>query len=280
MRLIALFLIFAGSVYGQSAPSCSCTNTSSDPTLEGGNGDPLRWHSVKHLYMPAEPNSPAWFCFERRVENKSDATVTDILWSVAGFERDEIPKQDSRCDATPLEGEELPHPKGPLNYGAGTKFYPTSVYAPKGGFQQAAGTVSKPTSTPELNSLIEITDPATGKPARIAFRSSVVPSGEDNRFRYEVTSSAAEKLLVFWYVPLTPEFKSLEMSGKIPLTAAPGVPVQRAARSSDPVGWTAASVRIADVNGRWLGTGIASVYCSLKGEVEPLPDAASRTRKP
>jgi len=89
----------------------------------------------------------------------------------------------------------------------------------------------------------------------------VTPSGEGNRFDYEVTSSATDKVLVYWYVPLTDDFK-LDMDRSHPLTAARGEPVRRSARSSDPVGWTAAAVQIFDFDRRWLATGRASVYCT------------------
>jgi hypothetical protein len=68
--------------------------------------------------------------------------------------------------------------------------------------------------------------------------------------------------------------KSLEMNRSHPVTAATGEPVRRSARSSDPVGWTAAAVQIFDFDHRWLATGRASVYWSLKGKAEPLLEPA------
>ncbi len=278
MRLILVFLMFVAPVFGQS-PTCSCTGTSNDPPLEGGDSKPLLWHSLKRLYMEGSNNSAAWYCFERRVDNKSDRDVTDVSWKVAGFEKDEIQKRDSTCDATALEGEKQPHPKGPLNYNVGDKPYNTSVYAPQDGFGGAAAQVLKPESTPALTSEIEILDPIRKTKAKIIFHASVKPSNEGNRFDYEVISSANAKVLVYWYVPLTESFR-LDMDKSHPLTAAQGETVTRSARSSDPIGWTAATVQIFDFDRRWLATGRASVYCSLKGKAEPLLEPGARKAGP
>lgn len=205
----------------------------------------------------------------RRVDNKSDRDVTDIFWKVAGFERDVVPKQDSICDATPLEGEEKPHPEGPLYYSTGPRFYDTTVYAPKGGFK-GAGKISAAKSTPELDSVIGVANRYSGGKTDIGFRASVKPSGDKSEFEYEVTSSGPEKLLVYWYIPLTDDFKPLNISRSAPITPMPGQAVRRSVRSSDPVGWTAATVQIFDYDHRWLATGIASVYCSMKGKAETL----------
>src|SRR5262249_5813682 len=113
MRIIPIFifLLLVAQAFAQSPPKCECTGSSSDPPLEGGDGKPLNWHSLKRLYMPENNNAAAWYCFERQVDNKSDRDVTDVYWKVgAGFEKDEIPKQDHRCDAAPFEGEKKPHP--------------------------------------------------------------------------------------------------------------------------------------------------------------------------
>src|SRR4029077_19337613 len=101
---------------------------------------------------------------------------------------------------------------------------------------------------------VEVTDPLSKKPVRVSFRASVEPSGKGHRFKYEVTSFASDKLRVYWYVPMTEEFKSLEM-GSIPVTAAPRELVTRSAQSGDPVAWTTAQVQIYDFDKRWLATG-------------------------
>src|SRR5690242_6880811 len=98
MRIILMFLLLVAQAFAQSPPKCECTGSSSDPPLEGGDGKPLNWHSLKRLYMPENNNAAAWYCFERGVENKSDRDVTDVYWKVAGFEKNEIAKQDSSCD--------------------------------------------------------------------------------------------------------------------------------------------------------------------------------------
>jgi len=166
-----------------------------------------------------------------------------------------------------------------LNYNVGDKPYNTSVYAPQDGFGGAAAQVLKPESTPALTSEIEILDPIRKTKAKIIFHASVKPSNEGNRFDYEVISSANAKVLVYWYVPLTESFR-LDMDKSHPLTAAQGETVTRSARSSDPIGWTAATVQIFDFDRRWLATGRASVYCSLKGKAEPLLEPGARKAGP
>lgn len=278
MRLILFFLVSVAQLCAQTAGTCSCTGVSSNTPLEGGDGKPLHWRSLKRLVTPENNDSTAWYCFERRVDNNSDRDVTDVFWKVAGFEKDEIPEQDSRCDAATLQGEKKPHPQGPLYYNVGDQPYKTSAYAPEDGFEDATAKVMKPVGTPELTSEIEISDPVKKTKAKITFRSSVTPSPEGNRFDYEVTSSASVKVLVFWYVPLTDDFRSLEMNRTHPLTAAPKETQRRSARSSDPVGWTAASVQIFDFDRRWIATGRASVYCSQRGQTEPLIESAPGKR--
>ena len=278
MRLI-IFLLFFGSVAGQAFGQCTCTGQSPDPPLQGGDGNPLVWHSLKRLYMPETNNSPAWYCFERSVDNKSDRNVTDVFWKVAGFEKDVIPKQEPRCDVTPLEGEDKSHPQGPLYYNVGAQHYDTSVYSPLAGFP-GAGKISAPKSTPLLGSVIEIADRGSGKTRKILFRASVKPSKDENEFEYEVTGSGTDKLLVYWYVPLTDDFKSMRMNRNSPVTAVPGETARYSARSKDAIGWTPAAVQIFDYDGHWLATGIASVYCSTKGKPEDIREQPELSRAP
>jgi len=170
-------------------------------------------------------------------------------------------------------GEQKPDPRGPLYYSVGARHFSTEIYAPEAGFGTAKASVSG--KSPELESSIEVTDPLTKKPVRVSFRASVAASETGHQFKYEITSFASDKLLVYWYVPMTADFKTLEM-GRIPVTAAPHEAITRSARSGDAVGWTTAQVQIFDFDKRWLATGVASAYCSLKGKAEPLLETAPR----
>src|SRR5206468_1908706 len=125
---------------------------------------------------------------------------------------------------------------------------------------------------------ISISDPLKKTAAKIVFRASVTEAaGGKHRFDYSVTSSANDKVLVYWYVPLTEDFSSLEMTRDHPLTAAPNDTVHKSAVSGDPVGWSAATVQVFDFDRRWLATGTASVYSSLKGQAEkPLEPASGK----
>jgi hypothetical protein len=81
-----------------------------------------------------------------------------------------------------------------------------------------------------------------------------------------MSSSGNVKVLVYWYVPSSPDFESLEISRGAPATVVAGTNAQYSVRSKDPIGWTAAAVQIFDYHEKWLATGIATVYCSLQGK--------------
>lgn len=261
-------LLFFGQAFAQD---CSCTGQSQDPIENGGDGAPLLWQSMERLYRSG---SASWYCYERRVINRSDRDVTDVFWKVAGFEKSLIPKHDDRCDANPFaEGYQQPHPKGRLYFSVGGEFYPTAVYAPQHGFEDsktASARILPAKDTPDLISVIEVSDRRSGAKGSIRFASSVRTSVKGTDFEYKLSSSGSEPVIVYWYIPLTEEFRNLKMSRNEPTALEPGAPVRRLTHSSDPVGWTAAAVQIFDRDRRWLATGIASAYCSLNGKAEPL----------
>jgi hypothetical protein len=241
---------------------------------------PLLWQSVERVLQRSSPTSDAWYCYERQVSNKTDRDVTDIFWKVAGFEKDLILKQRTLCDTVTLPGNlKQPHPEGPLYYSIGTRSYPTVVYSPQNGYSLAyspqsgkpnlSAKIVAPRGTPDLSSVIEVSDRAAATTTQIRLASSVHAKDRGNQFDYELTSSGPNKFVVYWFVPLTNEFNSLEMNRKSPAFLVPGATMHRSALSSDPIGWTQATVQIFDNNNRWLATGIASVYCSINGKPEP-----------
>jgi hypothetical protein len=270
MRAFAFgFLIFVGPLFAD----CSCTGKSTDAIYNGGDGQPLLWKSMQRLLQGGSPRNPL-YCYERQVENKSDRDVTDVFWKVAGFEKDLIPRKDFRCDASSLFGNlKHPDPTGPLYYNVSSKPYGTTSYSPEGGYPTASARIfSKPEGTPELTSTIQVTvRPTVGRPtaSTVSFRSSVRTLGRENQFEYELITSGSDKLLVYWNVPLTADFRTLEMGRNSLISLVPGAKVQKSARSVDPIGWTPAAVQIFDYQRRWLGTGIAAVYCSVNGKPEP-----------
>lgn len=271
MGRIVIVLLLAGWASAQSQGLTGCTGQASGQVFQGG-ASTLQWSSLKRQERPATADNPAMYVFERRVDNRSDRAVTDILWKVAGFEKKEIPAHQPECDFITGLGDQFPHPKGDLYYGVGASSFPTQVYAPEGGFGQ--GREGKSNEGDVLDSSIEITDPLSKKPVRVWFRASVAPTGKGHRYDYTVTSSATDKIQIYWYIPLTEDFRTLEMNRQSPLRAAPNEPIHRQANSSDPVAWAAAVVQIFDFDHRWIATGRASVYCSLKGVAEPLLDTA------
>jgi hypothetical protein len=272
MRVIAVLLVITGHALGQLTDQ-GCTGQTNDVVHEGGDAAILHWSSLKRVKVPASLGNPAVYVFERQVENNSNRAITDIHWPIANFEKDEIPMHEPRCDWSTGLGEQKPDPKGPVYYSVGARSFPTQVYVPEGGFGTTKASVAG--GAPELASSIEITDPLSKKPVRVSFRASVAASGTGHQFKYEITSFASDKILVYWYVPMTDDFKALEM-GRIPVRAAPGEIVTRAAHSGDAVAWTTAQVQIFDFDKRWLATGVASAYCSLKGKAEPLLETAPR----
>jgi hypothetical protein len=238
----------------------------------GGNGDPLCWSSHYTLVRAESEDSPALYNFDFEVSNRSDGTVTDVYWNVANFRISTIPKGHVSSNEFPGYGQKLPHPSGPLNYGVGKSSYPTTVYGPENGSSQ--GTKEGSGKLPSLTSSIEI-PLEKGDSIRIALRSEALPSGKGHQFTYDLKSSSAENLYVNWQIPLTSEFRSLEMSRNAPIALSADSQVHRAAYSSDTVTWKEAPVQVFDSNHHWLATGIATVYCSVKGEPEPLLDEAS-----
>lgn len=268
MRLAILSaLLFVGQVF---AADCSCTGKS-DEEVHGGNRDPLRWQSIVRLMDSGSAFNPPWNCFEHRVFNDSENEVTDIFWKVAKFEEDSIPKKDNRCQVYIGEGSiQKPLAEGLLYYSVGKRSYDTRVYAAQHRGEGAKAEILIPRSTPELSSVIEVSNRWTGVKSSIRFQSSVRHSNNLNEFEYGVTTSGSEKLLVYWYVPLTKGFEPMRMDKSSTITAIPGETVRRTARSSDSAGWVLAPVQVFDYGLRWLATGVASAYCSIKGGAQPL----------
>lgn len=272
MRVFVVgFLVFVSSLFAD----CPCPGQSNGPIFNGGDGQPLLWQSLQRLMQPGSSRNEPLHCYERQVANKSDRDVTDVFWRVAGFERLLIPGRSAICDTSPLFGQlKQPDPQGPLYYNVSAKPYATTAYSPIGGFPNVAATIfPKPEGTPDLTSTIQVAVRAPiGRPtfSTLSFRSSVRTTGGKNQFGYEVMTSGSDKLLVFWNVPLTADFKTLEMNRNTPISVVPGSKVQRTAQSSDQIGWTPAAVQIFDYDNQWLATGIAAVYCSVNGKPEPL----------
>jgi hypothetical protein len=269
MRIALLaVLVCAGHM---CAADCSCTGKG-DAEQHGGNSVPLRWQSIERLLDPGSSYNPPWYCFEHRVFNDSASEVTDIFWKIARFERDSIPKHEDRCAVYMSQGDlQKPLPSGRMYYSVGVRYYDTTVYAPQGsGESSKSARITMPKGTPELISVIEVSNRRSGLTSSIRFASSVRTESKVGTFEYGLSTSGTEKLLVYWYVPLTADFKALAMNSTSTITAIPGETVRRTVRSPDAVGWMPATVQIFDYDRHWLATGVASAYCSLQGKEQPF----------
>jgi hypothetical protein len=244
---------------------CACTGNSPAQKYEGGDGTPLRWYSLQRLIRPGTSHSDPVHCYERQVTNDSSRDVTDVYWRVAGFERPLIEAGAPVCDATSMLGHlEQPHVKGPLNHGVGTRAYGTTVYAPAGGWGRQMALVNG-REPPPLEATIQI--PIRGKETTtLEFRSTVVSDGSGYVYRYEMANKGQNEVRVFWNVPITSEFASLEFIPGSPIVMAAKSSVARQARSADKLAWAVAEVHVYSADLTWLGTGSAAAYASSLGK--------------
>lgn len=266
MRILAMTCVLCslGIAVVGAAGQCVCTGQSVAKRYEGGDNNPLHWYSLERRITAGTATSSAVYCYERSVANRSDRDVTDVFWKVAGFDRPLIPKATPICDATTLLGNlKVPHPSGALNYSVGPQSYSTTVYAPSGGWSTPMTEV-KTSEWPMLESTMRIFIKDSGM-VTLNLRSSVTDDSAGHTFRYEISNMGAMRVGVFWNVPLTQEFGSLEFNPNSPTPVDAESKVVRQARSKDPVGWTATNVEVYSIDKVWLGSSVASAYSSVKG---------------
>jgi hypothetical protein len=254
-----LWLVIAPPV--QTQARCSCTGQSAD-RHEGGNGAPLRWSSLMRQ-VGSNPRTGPEYCYERSVDNQSDRDVTNVYWEVAGIERPYLEKHQPICDATSMTGVfKSPDPAGPLNFNTGTQSYSTTVYSPSSGWAGQTAAPNAP-NVPPLTSTMQIPIKGAGI-ATVTLTSSLRTEGNTHIFTYEL-SNAGPAIRVFWNVPVTDDFRSLEFLPNSPITVPPAGRVTREAKSLDPVGVAVADVHVYAADLTWLGSGVASAYASTKG---------------
>jgi hypothetical protein len=134
--LIAMLLIMPLVIFAQ----CECTEQSREHIYRGGDDLHLSWYSLQRQEHDGDPTGdpPPIFCYERKVQNRTDQEVTDIYWPIAGYQKKILPAQSLKCccDSTSVPGPiKQPLPQGPLYYGPGNSHYSTTVYQPRDGWQ-------------------------------------------------------------------------------------------------------------------------------------------------
>ena len=192
-------------------PACSCTGKSSDPVLSGGDQNPLTFSSVRRLQQAGGSGAPV-YCYERTVRNHSPNEVRDVDWRVAGYYKSVI-KGSSKpiCEATSMEGKSDTG-KGPLFYSPGKNNYPSSAYAPDGGWPKKQALVvpsgSAPLIAPALTSTIDVPLP-DGKVATFELEASVSGRGGEFIYHYGVRHNGSTVLGIMWDIPTYVQLKEV-----------------------------------------------------------------------
>ncbi len=270
-RLPILLLLLPSVSFAQTQ-LCQCTGQSKGYIYSGGDQKPLTWYSLQRQQQKETPQSDSIYCYERSVTNHQDRDVTDVDWEVAGYYRDLIPKKSPICESVPvLGGLEHPDPQGPLHYDVSTQAYPTTVYRPvKGWLPKAATLVARTAAPPDLISSIPVALRAQDQNPRVStlrLRSGVKHVGDDLFFDFEIINMGQATLRVFWNIPMTNDFRPLELNPQAPPLIHPNQTWIRSVRSRDPLGWAVTAVSVYGDSGKIIARGLASVYCSANGEV-------------
>jgi hypothetical protein len=118
-------------------PDCQCRGTISQKNI-GGDQAPLLWEYHVYLAERGGASDPI-YCYLKQVSNSGSMPVHAISWPVAEYYRRILPAKSARATCTSVRGEVSASPVlGPLNYGASSESYDTTVYPPKGGWPKTA----------------------------------------------------------------------------------------------------------------------------------------------
>lgn len=256
-RRLACVLLFLGSggahPQAQATACDKCTGKSAETIYRGGNSSPLTFHSLRNEQAPVDQQRV--LCYERSVQNHSNANVPDVDWPVAGYYRKVLPPGKPVCEVTSMPGPS-DSPAGRLYYGPGRNDYPSTSYAPKAGWpalQAKASRLLLPVSqerTPPLQAMIQV--PFTRSDGQseivsITLRSSVMRRDSGTfEYTYELLSDGERPIFVFWDIPQSQDLVRQFRNPDLPITLSPRASVKGLVTSREEPAWTLSPVVVTD----------------------------------
>ena len=137
---------------------CVCPGKFLAETKHAGDDGNVSWHFSATLVEQGQANSQPIVCYQRGVYNRSNETILNVRWDVAGFRRRFLPKKYSNNSCSTLPGEMSGSPvSGPLDYGISLLTPPRPpLNPPREGWTTQKAVVTQPTNLMPIRSVFEV----------------------------------------------------------------------------------------------------------------------------